>query len=138
MPCAVYTFHGIYNRMDAFAVLSAPPRRQILDELRRSACNVTQLVDALAVNQPTVSKHLRVLRDAGFVSCRGDAQHRVYQLEPGPFKALDGWLAPYRRLWQRHLDALERFLDRNTKENRHETKRLPSRTTRRRQRARRG
>jgi DNA-binding transcriptional ArsR family regulator len=123
--------------MDAFAVLAAPPRRQILDELRRSARNVTQLVDALAVNQPTVSKHLRVLRDAGFVSCRGDAQQRVYRLEADPFRALDDWLAPYRRLWQHHLDALERFLDRNTKENRHETKRVPPGTARRRQRARR-
>lgn len=98
--------------MDAFAVLAEPSRRQILSELRRAPRSVNQLVDSLAVNQPAVSKHLKVLREAGFVSCRGAAQRRIYQLEAGPFQALDSWLAPYRRLWARHLDALERHLDR--------------------------
>jgi DNA-binding transcriptional ArsR family regulator len=73
---------------------------------------VNQLVDALSANQPTISKHLKVLREAGFVSRRGSAQRRIYQLEPRPFEKLETWLAPYRRLWNRHLDALERHLDR--------------------------
>ena len=65
----------------------------------------------LDVSQPAVSKHLRVLREAGFVSCRMAAQQRIYRLETGPFQALDAWLAPYRRLWTHHLDALSRHLD---------------------------
>ena len=69
------------------------------------------LVDALAVSQPTVSKHLKVLREAGFVSCRIAAQQRIYRIETGPFQSLDEWLEPYRRLWSRHLEALERHLD---------------------------
>jgi DNA-binding transcriptional ArsR family regulator len=68
-------------------------------------------VGAVDAAQPAVSKHLRVLRDAGFVSCRTAAQQRIYRLEPGPFRDLDAWLAPYRRLWAAHLDALERHLD---------------------------
>jgi DNA-binding transcriptional ArsR family regulator len=72
---------------------------------------VSQLVEALAVSQPTVSKHLKVLREGGFVSCRIAAQQRIYRLEASPFEALDSWLEPYRRLWTRHLDALERHLD---------------------------
>ena len=97
--------------MDAFEVLAAPARRRLLAELRRSASSVNALAGALALNQPAVSKHLKVLREAGFVSCRGAAQQRIYQLEPGPFAELEAWLAPYCRLWDRHLDALERHLD---------------------------
>jgi DNA-binding transcriptional ArsR family regulator len=96
---------------DAFTVLAEPTRRRILDRLRGADRSVGELVDALAVSQPTVSKHLRVLREAGFVSCRIAAQQRIYRIEPGPFQALDEWLEPYRRLWSRHLDALERHLD---------------------------
>jgi DNA-binding transcriptional ArsR family regulator len=101
--------------MDGFEVLAAPSRRRILTELRRSPRSVNELVDALAANQPTVSKHLRLLRQAGFVSCRGDGQQRIYQLEPAPFRDLEAWLAPYRRLWSKHLDALERHLSRREK-----------------------
>ena len=97
--------------VDAFTVLAEPTRRRILDELRRSDSSVSGLVSALAVTQPAVSKHLKVLRDAGFVSCRTAAQQRIYRIEAGPFEALDAWLTPYRRLWTRHLDALERHLD---------------------------
>lgn len=97
--------------LDAFAVLAEPTRRRILDRLRRSDNSVGELVEALAVSQPTMSKHLKVLREAGFVSCRTAAQHRVYGLEAHQFEALDDWLEPYRRLWSRHLDALERHLD---------------------------
>jgi DNA-binding transcriptional ArsR family regulator len=97
--------------VDAFAVLAEPTRRRILDKLRRSESSVGDLVESLAVSQPTVSKHLKVLREAGFVSCRTAAQQRIYRIEVRPFVALDEWLEPYRRLWTRHLDALERHLD---------------------------
>ncbi len=97
--------------VDAFAVLAEPTRRRILDLLRQSDTSVGTLVEALAVSQPTMSKHLKVLREAGFVSCRTAAQQRIYRIEPRPFQALDDWLEPYRRLWSTHLDALERHLD---------------------------
>src|SRR5215475_5652706 len=97
--------------MDAFAVLAEPTRREILDLLRSSDRNVGQLVSALGVTQPALSKHLRVLREAGFVSCRTAAQQRIYRIEERPLRALDSWIAPYRLLWTRHLDALERHLD---------------------------
>jgi DNA-binding transcriptional ArsR family regulator len=97
--------------VDAFAVVAEPTRRRILDVLRRSEHSVGELVEVLAVRQPTMSKHLKVLREAGFVSCRTAAQQRVYRIEVAQFRALDQWLAPYRRLWHKHLDALERHLD---------------------------
>jgi DNA-binding transcriptional ArsR family regulator len=96
---------------DTFAVLAEPTRRRILDELCVSESSVGALVDALAVSQPTMSKHLKVLREAGFVSCRVAAQRRIYRVEAPPFERLAEWLEPYRRLWARHLDALERHLD---------------------------
>lgn len=97
--------------LDSFTVLAEPTRRRILDQLRDAEHSVGQLVDNLGVSQPAVSKHLRVLREAGFVSCRIAARQRIYRLDPGPLRAVDGWLAPYRRLWDRHLDALEQHLD---------------------------
>lgn len=97
--------------VDAIAVLAEPTRRRILDELRRADSSVGQLVEKLAMSQPAVSKHLKVLREAGFVSSRTAAQQRIYRLEPDQFRALDAWLAPYRRLWARRLDALERHLE---------------------------
>ncbi|MFE9191249.1 ArsR/SmtB family transcription factor [Micromonospora sp. NPDC007208] len=96
---------------DAFTVLAEPTRRRILDQLRDTERSVGELVDGLGVSQPAVSKHLRVLRDAGFVTCRTAARQRIYRLDPGPLRAVDGWLDPYRRLWTHHLDALERHLD---------------------------
>ncbi|MGC4863993.1 ArsR/SmtB family transcription factor [Micromonospora sp. DT53] len=96
---------------DAFTVLAEPTRRRILDQLRDAERSVGELVDGLGVSQPAVSKHLRVLRDAGFVTCRTAARQRIYRLDPGPLREIDGWLDPYRRLWTRHLDALERHLD---------------------------
>jgi DNA-binding transcriptional ArsR family regulator len=96
---------------DAFTVLAEPKRRRILDALRDSDHSVAELVERLRVSQPTVSKHLKVLRDAGFVSSRPVAQQRIYRLEAAPFDSLDQWLAPYRELWSTHLDALERHLD---------------------------
>ncbi|WP_371784931.1 ArsR/SmtB family transcription factor [Streptosporangium subroseum] len=97
--------------VDAFAVIAEPTRRRILDRLRRSESSVGELVDALSISQPTMSKHLKVLREAGFISCRTAAQHRIYRIEARPFEAFDEWLEPYRRLWIHHLDALERHLD---------------------------
>jgi DNA-binding transcriptional ArsR family regulator len=96
---------------DVFAVLAEPTRRRILDELRADDRSVNELVDALAVSQPAVSKHLKVLRDAGFVSVRAEAQQRIYSVDTTPLETLDEWLAPYRRLWAARLDALEQFLD---------------------------
>lgn len=96
---------------DASAVPAEPTRRRILDELRGSEHSVSHLVDALGISQPTMSKHLKVLREAGFVSCRTAAQQRIYRIDTRPLETVDGWLEPYRRLWSHHLDALERHLD---------------------------
>jgi DNA-binding transcriptional ArsR family regulator len=97
--------------VDTFAVLAEPTRRRILDELRLSERSVGELVEALRVSQPTMSKHLKVLREGGLVSSRTSAQQRIYRIEAGPFQALDEWLEPYRRMWTHYLDALERHLD---------------------------
>ena len=94
-----------------FEVLAEPSRRRILDLLRDEERSVGQLVDQLALSQPAVSKHLRVLREAGLVTVRVDAQRRCYRLRLDPLRELDDWLAPYRRLWSDSLDALERHLD---------------------------
>ncbi len=95
----------------AFDVLVEPNRRRILDLLLEGERPVGELVDALAVSQPAVSKHLRVLRQAGLVEVRTDAQRRIYRVRPEPLRDVDEWLAPYRRLWAERLDALERHLD---------------------------
>jgi DNA-binding transcriptional ArsR family regulator len=94
-----------------FDVLAETHRRSILDLLRESERCVGELVDVLGVSQPAVSKHLRVLREAGLVTARTDAQRRLYRLRPEPLQAIDEWLEPYRRLWSASLDALERHLD---------------------------
>ncbi|QLQ37279.1 ArsR/SmtB family transcription factor [Micromonospora robiginosa] len=98
--------------VDAFAVLAEPARRDILDRLRRADSSVGELVDALGMSQPAVSKHLRVLREAGLVTCRTAAQRRIYRVDTRPLRAVDDWLGPYRLMWTEHLDALERHLDR--------------------------
>jgi DNA-binding transcriptional ArsR family regulator len=94
-----------------FEVLAEPNRRRILDLLRDAERPVGDLVAALAVSQPAVSKHLRVLREAGLVRVRGDAQRRLYRVDPEPLRAIDEWLAPYRAHWSASLDALEHHLD---------------------------
>jgi DNA-binding transcriptional ArsR family regulator len=96
-----------------FAVLADPTRRSILGLLREGERPVGDLVDALGASQPLVSKHLRVLRDAGLVEARADAQRRLYRLRTEPLAALDEWLAPYRELWSRSLDALDKHLEEN-------------------------
>jgi DNA-binding transcriptional ArsR family regulator len=93
------------------AALAEPTRRQILERLRMSESSVGDLSERLGLSQPTTSKHLRVLRDAGLVSSTTVAQRRIYRIEAEPFQALDAWLEPYRLLWTQHLDALERHLD---------------------------
>ncbi|MGH9012642.1 MAG: ArsR/SmtB family transcription factor [Acidimicrobiia bacterium] len=95
----------------AFEVLAEPNRRRILDLLHPGERSVGDLVDRLGLSQPGVSKHLRVLRDAGLVAVRRDAQRRWYRLRAEPLAEVDGWLAPYRRFWTHRLDALERHLD---------------------------
>src|ERR671930_199425 len=95
----------------AFEVLAEPNRRRILDLLRTEERPVGDLVAELAVSQPAVSKHLRILREAGLVEVRPDAQRRLYRVRPEPLRALDEWLEPYRRMWASRLDDLERHLD---------------------------
>jgi DNA-binding transcriptional ArsR family regulator len=95
-----------------FSAIAEPNRRAILGLLLQSERSVGELERKLDRPQPTISKHLRVLREAGLVESRTDAQKRVYRLRPEPLAELDKWLAPFRRLWTEHLDALERHLDR--------------------------
>jgi DNA-binding transcriptional ArsR family regulator len=97
----------------SFAILAEPTRREILDLLRDGERPVGDLVDRLAISQPAVSKHLRVLRDAGLVEVRADAQRRLYRVRPQPLAEIDEWLAPYRRLWSQSFDRLERHLEDN-------------------------
>jgi DNA-binding transcriptional ArsR family regulator len=97
--------------MDTFAVLAEPTRRRILDRLLGSETSVGALVEMLELSQPAVSKHLRVLREHGFVASRTAAQQRIYRIEPARLRDVDRWLQPYRELWTTHLDALEHHLD---------------------------
>jgi DNA-binding transcriptional ArsR family regulator len=94
-----------------FEVLAEPTRRRILDLLRGRPRLVGELTEELGLTQPGTSKHLRVLREAGLVQVRPEAQRRWYELRPEPLAEIDAWLAPYRQLWATHLDALERHLD---------------------------
>lgn len=94
-----------------FAVLADPRRREILDLLRGGERLVGDLGEQLTLTQPAVSKHLKVLREAGLVAVRYDAQRRWYRLRPEPLQEIDAWLAPYRRFWNERLDSLERHLD---------------------------
>jgi len=96
-----------------FEILAEPNRRRVLDLLVKQDRTVGELVDALDMNQPAVSKHLRVLRDAGLVEARVDAQRRVYSLRAEPLADLDAWLAPYRKFWRGKLAALQRHLARD-------------------------
>jgi DNA-binding transcriptional ArsR family regulator len=95
-----------------FAVIAEPTRRAILSLLASSEQSVGEIERRLRMSQPAVSKHLRVLREAGFVEATIDAQRRLYRLNPEPLQEIDAWLAPFRQLWSTHVDALERHLDR--------------------------
>jgi DNA-binding transcriptional ArsR family regulator len=95
-----------------FEVIAEPNRRAILSLLVSSQQSVGEIESQLRMTQPAVSKHLRVLREAGFVESTVDAQRRLYQLKPERFQEVEAWLAPFRRFWSAHVDALERHLDR--------------------------
>jgi DNA-binding transcriptional ArsR family regulator len=97
--------------VNAFDVLAEPARRRILDLIFLDERPVGELVDELGMSQPAVSKHLRVLKDGGFVVSRIDGPRRLYSVRPEPLAEVDAWLAPYRRLWAERLDRLERYLD---------------------------
>ncbi len=121
-PVLVYTLTRIYsveyiNKVESvFEIIAEPNRRAILSLLVSSQKSVGEIERQLRMPQPTVSKHLRVLREAGFVESTVDAQRRLYRLKPGPLQELDAWLAPFRRFWSAHVDALERHLDRMDKD----------------------
>jgi len=110
MPLWAYNWIGIFGVM-TFEVLADPTRRRILDLLRERPRLVGELTEALGLSQPGTSKQLRVLREAGLVVVRPDAQRRWYELRPEPLAEIDAWLAPYRAFWNERLDALERRLD---------------------------
>jgi DNA-binding transcriptional ArsR family regulator len=108
-----------------FEIIAEPNRRAILSLLASSPQSVGEMERQLRLPQPAVSKHLRVLRDAGFVEATVDAQRRLYRLRAEPFQEVEAWLAPFRRFWSAHMDALERHLDRV------DSARLPHRDLRR-------
>jgi DNA-binding transcriptional ArsR family regulator len=99
----------------AFDIIAEPNRRAILSLLASSERSVSEIEQSLRMAQPSVSKHLRVLREAGFVEARVDAQRRVYRIKPEPLKEIDAWISDFRRFWSNHVDALERHLDRMEK-----------------------
>ena len=98
------------SAVSAYAALAEPHRREILDLLRGRERPVSDLVERLHLSQPGVSKHLRVLREAGLVQVRVDGRQRLYTLDPGPLAEVDAWLEPYRAFWNDRLDDLERYL----------------------------
>jgi DNA-binding transcriptional ArsR family regulator len=106
-----------------FEIIAEPNRRAILSLLVSSEQSVGEIERRLRMAQPTVSKHLRVLREAGFVESTVDAQRRLYRLKPDALQEVEAWLAPFRRLWAAHLDALERHLDRMDRKTRAKKKR---------------
>ncbi|GAA3303541.1 winged helix-turn-helix transcriptional regulator [Dactylosporangium vinaceum] len=103
--------------LSIFEVLALPARREVIERLRGGPKSVSELAEALGVSQPIMSKHLRVLRDAGFVSVRADAQRRWYELRPEPLIAVAQWLEPYRWMWESRLDLLGDHLDTMRKES---------------------
>lgn len=102
--------------LSTFDVIVEPNRRAILGLLMNSQRSVGEIESQLRLPQPTVSKHLKVLRDAGFVEAQVDAQRRVYRLKPEPLQEVDVWISQFRELWTKHVDELERHLDRMKKE----------------------
>jgi DNA-binding transcriptional ArsR family regulator len=109
---SIYPLTYITDMESVFEIIAEPNRRAILSLLLSSQQSVGEIERQLRMSQPAVSKHLRVLRDAGFVEATVDAQRRLYRLRPEPLHEIDAWLAPFRRFWSAHLDALERHLDR--------------------------
>ncbi len=136
-PLPVYALTRIcsseyINRMESvFEIIAEPNRCAILSLLVSSQQSVGEIERQLRMPQPTVSKHLRVLREAGFVESTVDAQRRLYRLKPEPFQQVDAWLAPFRRFWSAHLDALERHLDRMNQDRMDQSRPTKSRPTKR-------
>src|SRR5712671_457978 len=114
-----------------FEIIAEPNRRAILSLLASSQQSVGEIERQLRMTQPTVSKHLRVLREAGFVESTVDAQRRLYRLKPEPFQQVDAWLTQFRRFWSAHLDALERHLDRMNQDRMDQSMPTKSRPTKR-------
>ena len=110
-----------------FEIIAEPNRRAILSLLVSSEQSVGEIERQLCMSQPTVSKHLRVLREAGFVESTVDAQRRLYRLRPEPFQKVDAWLDQFRRFWSAHVDALERHLDRMDDEDQSTSKKRKKR-----------
>ena len=108
----IYPREYIKGVESVFEIIAEPNRRAILNLLVSSEQSVGEIERQLRMSQPAVSKHLRVLRDAGFVESTVDAQRRLYRLKPEPFQEFEAWLAQFRRFWSAHVDALERHLDR--------------------------
>lgn len=104
-------------QIDAFQILADPTRRQVIDALRRGERQVNDLVDAVGIHQSGVSRHLRILHEAGFVAMRPDGQRRLYSLQPEPFREIDDWLAQYRDLWNARLDRFGAALEARQKNN---------------------
>jgi DNA-binding transcriptional ArsR family regulator len=112
----------------AFEIIAEPNRRAILGLLVTSQQSVGEIERQLRMPQPTVSKHLRVLREAGFVESKVDAQRRLYRLKPEPLQEVDAWLDQFRRFWSAHVDALERHLDRMEQSSRTKKKTIKKRS----------
>jgi DNA-binding transcriptional ArsR family regulator len=108
----IYVVEYIHLVQNVFEIIVEPNRRAILSLLASSQQSVGEIERRLRMSQPTVSKHLRVLREAGYVESTVDAQRRLYRLKPERLQELDAWLAQFRRFWSDHVDALERYLDR--------------------------
>jgi DNA-binding transcriptional ArsR family regulator len=106
--------------LDTYAIIAEPSRRRILDRLLQSDSSVMELTQELGLSQPLVSKHLRTLRESGLVQVKVEAQRRIYSLDAEPLEEIDQWLSAYRKKWNRHVDALEEYLDRK-KRTREET-----------------
>ena len=126
----------ILNMQTAFAIIAEPNRRAILSLLVSSQQSVGEIERQLGMSQPTASKHLRVLREAGFVESTVDAQRRLYRVKPESLQEVDAWLAPFRRLWSTHVEALERYLERMDQKT--STKRKKNKTARRKPRGNKG
>jgi DNA-binding transcriptional ArsR family regulator len=107
-----YISEWLFNLMTPFEAIAEPNRRRLLELLREGERPAGDLVEAMGLSQPGVSKHLKLLREAGLVSVRADGQRRLYRLEPGELAALDAWLKPFRRFWADRLDALGDHLER--------------------------
>ena len=123
----IYSVGYIKSVQSVFEIIAEPNRRAILSLLVSSQQSVGEIERQLGMPQPAVSKHLRVLREAGFVESTVDAQRRLYRLKAEPLQEIDAWLAPFRRFWSAHVDALERHLDRMDQST--PTKRKPGKKT---------